>query len=262
MTDTNRWLSAVRNSQDRMAALLKPLGDNEVTAPSYASEWTIAQVASHLGSQAEIFGLFLRAGLRGEPGPDGAVFAPIWDQWNALTPMQQVADSVAVNEEFVTTLEHIPADQQRAFALSMFGTDLDLAGLAALRLGEHAVHTWDIAVALDPTARLAPDAVELLIDRIPQTASRAGKPAPGTDPITIDTFEPERRFHLSLDPDVRLSPDVAVATDASTSSAGTLRLPAEALVRLVYGRLRPDTTPAEVADDVRLAQLRDVFPGF
>jgi uncharacterized protein (TIGR03083 family) len=256
MTDTSRWLRAVRNSHDRIALLLKPLGDNEVAAPSYATEWTIAQVASHLGSQAEIFALFLQAGLAGQPGPDGSVFAPIWDRWNALTPMQQVTESVTANEEFVTTLEHVPADQQQTFALSMFGTDLDLAGLAALRLGEHAVHTWDIAVALEPTARLAPDAVELLIDRIPQTAARVGKPAPGIDPVTIDISEPERRFQLTL------SPDVALAPDASVGSTGTLRLPAEALIRLVYGRLRPDTTPAEVADDARLVQLREVFPGF
>jgi uncharacterized protein (TIGR03083 family) len=262
MTDTSRWLSAVRNSHNRMATLLKPLGDNEVTAPSYATEWTIAQVASHLGSQAEIFALFLEAGLSGQPAPDGAAFGPIWNRWNALTPMQQVTDSVAVNEEFVTTLEHVPADQQQTFALSMFGTDLDLAGLAALRLGEHAVHTWDIAVALDPTARLAPDAVDLLIDKIPQIAARAGKPAPGKNPISIDTVQPERRFQLTLNPDVALGPDVAGSTDTSTSSDGRLRLPAEALVRLVYGRLRPDTTPPEVADDRRLAQLRDVFPGF
>jgi hypothetical protein len=38
----------------------------------------------------------------------------------------------------------------------MSGADLDIAGLAGLRLGEHALHTWDIAVALDPAATLLP----------------------------------------------------------------------------------------------------------
>ena len=38
-------------------------------------------------------------------------------------------------------------------------------------------------------------------------------------------------------------------------------LPAEALVRPVYGRLDPDHTPGGV-DDPRLATLRRVFPGF
>ncbi len=36
---------------------------------------------------------------------------------------------------------------------------------------------------------------------------------------------------------------------------------AEALIRLVYGRLDPDNTPAEATDE-RLGLLRTAFPGF
>lgn len=57
------WISALRHSHDRLRAAVEPLGLDQLEQRSYASEWSIAQVLSHLGSQAEIFGLFLDAGL-------------------------------------------------------------------------------------------------------------------------------------------------------------------------------------------------------
>jgi len=41
-----------------------------------------------------------------------------------------------------------------------------------------------------------------------------------------------------------------------------LRLPAEAFVRLVYGRLGPHHTPPVEADVIDLDELRQLFPGF
>ena len=38
-------------------------------------------------------------------------------------------------------------------------------------------------------------------------------------------------------------------------------LPAEALVRLVYGRLDPDHTPSFDGDEADLDELRRAFPG-
>jgi uncharacterized protein (TIGR03083 family) len=252
MPDTTAWISAVRNSHTRLADLLEGLDDDGVKAPSYASDWTIADVASHLGSQAEIFGLFLGAGLTGEPAPGGDVFPPIWDRWNALAPAEQVTQSVTANEAFVTRLEQIPPAEASAFAMSMFGSDIDLAGLAAMRLGEHALHTWDVAVALDPMATVSPDAVALLVDTVATVAGRAGKPLDDVDPIAIETTDPGRRFVLTVAPEVTL-----VENDAPGSDA--LQLPAEALIRLVYGRLDPEHSPT---DDARLTEARRAFPGF
>ena len=49
-------------------------------------------------------------------------------------------------------------------------------------------------------------------------------------------------------------------TPGASSGSPDLELPAEALIRLVYGRLDPDHTPA-VADPALLDELRGVFPG-
>jgi uncharacterized protein (TIGR03083 family) len=255
MPDSSAWISAVRTSHERAAALLGNLSAEQVRAPSYASEWSIADVASHLGSQAEIFELFLASGLSGDPAPGGEVFQPIWDRWNALPPAEQAAQSVAVNASFVEQLEQIPDDQARAFSMSMFGREVDLGGLLAMRLGEHALHTWDIAVALDPEAKLSIDAVDLLVDALEPLVARAGQPVDGGEPITITTTDPQRHFVLTVSPEVSLAESTASAGDA-------LELPAEALVRLVYGRLDAEHAPDDVADDPRVVTARAVFPGF
>jgi uncharacterized protein (TIGR03083 family) len=263
MPDATAWIEALRNSQQRLTGLLQPLTDEQVRRQSYADNWSIAQVASHLGSQAEIFSLFLDAGRSGTPAPSTDAFPPIWQRWDALAPMDQVTDSLAANDEFIAHVDEIPDAERSSFALSIFGMDLDLAGLLALRVAEHAVHTWDIEVILDPSATVAPDTVDLVIDNIAMTANRAGKPATGTDagtgastgPWTIHTTEPSKQFRLTADGEhVNLAEDDEPATDA------TVQMPAEAFIRLVYGRLDPDHTPAGI-DDATLAELRAMFTG-
>jgi uncharacterized protein (TIGR03083 family) len=245
VSDARTWLSAVRHSHERMATLVGQLNDEQVKAPSYATEWTIAQVASHLGSQA----------LNGQAPPGRDVFERIWDGWNAAPPGQQVAESVATNQRLLADLDRVAASQDAGeFSMAMFGMTFDLVGVAWLRLGEHAVHTWDIAVALDPAAELMPEAVELLIDRIAMVAVRSGRPIEGVAPVAIDTTAPARAFLLSVDPQVTLAP-------RGRSGADAFRLPASAFIRLVYGRLRPDTTPTQIAGDARLPLLREVFKG-
>ncbi len=257
MAEPQTWIAALRNSQDRLANLVAGLSDELLRAKSYDDEWSVAQVLSHLGSQAEIFSLLLDAGLSGgePPGPD--VFGPIWDSWNARSPAQQAADSIAANEGLVRRLEGLDADQVAAFHLAAFGRALDLADLARMRLSEHAVHVWDVAVTIDPEAGVAPDAVALLVDHLGDTASRAAKPRPRPATLAVATSEPERRFALVTD-GVRLEPW------ADQSSTGSLELPAEALVRLVYGRLDPAHSAGVRIDagDMSLDDLRAVFPGF
>ena len=254
MPEINSWTAALEASHHRFVGLVQPLSERELEQRSYAEDWSIAQTASHLGSQAEIFGLFLDAGLSSTAAPGGEVFSPIWDRWNALDPKRQATASIEADETLVQRISQLSPVQRDAFSLSLFGGDQDLAGLVAMRLSEHAVHTWDIAVALEPAATVSADAVSLLIDVLPATAARSGRPATGVDPVSVVTSEPERTFLLTLSPSVTLE-----AVDHA--GADPLRLPAEALLRLVYGRLDPQHTPAGVTD-ARLPRLREVFPGF
>jgi uncharacterized protein (TIGR03083 family) len=250
------WIGALRHSHDALRANVEPLDENRLKQRSYCSEWSIAQVLSHLGSGAEIFGLFLDAGLRGAepPGPD--TFAPIWQAWNERSPQAQATDALAADEALVKRLESLTPDELNRVRLHLFGMDLDVAGLTKLRLGEHAVHSWDVAVALDPAARVSAEAVGLLIDGIGPLIGRAGRPAASPQTVHVTTTGPARAFVLETGEPVRLD-------DAREKSDGPrLALPAEALLRLVYGRLDPGHTPPVEAADVELDDLRKVFPGF
>ena len=74
-TDTDELVAALHRSHVRLSQTLAALSDDQVTEPSYDDGWNIAQVASHLGSGAEIFGLFLDAGRRTRPRRERAVSA-------------------------------------------------------------------------------------------------------------------------------------------------------------------------------------------
>jgi uncharacterized protein (TIGR03083 family) len=255
------WIAALRRSHDALRASVEPLDETGLGRQSYASEWSIAQVLSHLGSGAEIFGLFLDAGLGGAEPPSRETFAPIWQAWNGRSPQSQATDALAADDALINRLESLGPDELGKLRVPLFGRDLDATGLARLRLGEHAVHTWDVAVALDPTATVAADAVRLLIDSLSEVAARSGKPAEPPLAVQVSTTEPAREFVIHADGAVRLEP-AQTEENRRDGELAHLRLPAEAFVRLVYGRLDPAHTPAVEATGVDLDDLRRIFPGF
>ena len=175
-TSPDPWIGALRHSHDRLQALVEPLGLSQLEQRSYASEWSIAQVLSHLGSQAEIFGGFLEAVLTGQDPPGRDSFVPIWNAWNAKDPQAQATDGLRADEATLERFESLDPEQKARLRLHMFGMDLDITGLARMRVSEHAIHSWDVAVALDPAATVALDAIGLLIDTVGQLAARSAKP--------------------------------------------------------------------------------------
>jgi len=258
MSTTADWLAAVRGSHDRLAGIVAALDAGELERPSACAQWTVAQVLSHLGSQAEIFSLFVDAGAAGVDAPPRDAFGPIWDAWNARSPQDQATDSISANEVLVSRLEMLDDVSLRGFRLELFGRTLDADGLLRMRLSEHSVHTWDVEVAFDATAVVAGDAVDLLIDGLGETASRSGRAPAEPLRASVSTSSPARRFTLVTADDVRLEP--AGATDEERSIA----LPAEVLLRLVYGRLGDDQ-PARgpvTSSGVELADLRQIFEGY
>ena len=92
MTLTDRTIAALRHTHDHLAEVAGSLTDEQLTGPSGASEWTVADVLSHLGSGAEINRYTLQRAL----GDDAAVPSnqQVWDRWNALSPADQASGSV------------------------------------------------------------------------------------------------------------------------------------------------------------------------
>jgi len=257
------WIAALRGSQQRLAGLVGTLSPEQLRGPSYATGWSIAQVLSHIGSQADIAIQSLVGTLAGrEPfGPEG--FAYILAVWSARNPDQQAAECLVSDAEHVRRLDQLTDDQLAAIRVNLFGMEFDAVGMVWLRLGEHALHSWDVAVTFDPSALVAPQSVELLTGRIPQVAQRAGKPGHDRFTVGIRTTDPKREFVLEVAESVTMT---AVPDGTSSAPGGRIpwiQMPAEALLRLVYGRLDPDhmPPPETLSGPIDLDALRRTFPG-
>jgi uncharacterized protein (TIGR03083 family) len=254
-SDPTPWLQALRASHDRLAAIVAGLDGAALRARSYDTDWTIADVLSHLGSGAEIMALGVEAGVSGGESPSPEAFRAIWDVWNARSPEDQAAQFLLADEALVARIEAFSADERARFRVQMFGPQpFDLAGVLALRLSEHALHAWDVAVALDPAARVAPDAVALLTETLPMMTGWLGRKADEPRTVAVAVTSPDRSFTLDTG-GVSLVPG-----PADTAAAASLTAPAEAFLRLVYGRL--DDQAEVSATGVTVADLQLAFPGF
>jgi uncharacterized protein (TIGR03083 family) len=253
------WIATLRRSHERLAGLVAPLTPAQLREQSYCTEWSVAQVLSHLGSGADI-SLMGLPGALGEAEPISRdSFGPVWDKWNAKNPDDQAADALETDEQLVAALERLTDDQLAGMKMEFFGMHLDAVGIIRLRLSEHALHTWDVAVHADPAATVAPDAAALLVDNVPQfLAPRLGKALAEPFAARVTTFGPDRDYLLSSGESVSM-------TDwpGDAGAVPQVRMPAESLLRLAYGRLDPAHTPADVSGDPAvLDKLRAIFPGF
>jgi uncharacterized protein (TIGR03083 family) len=253
------WIATLRRSHDRLAGLAAPLTPAQLRDQSYCTDWSVAQVLSHLGSGAEMGLLGLPAALGdGEPLSQEARL-PIWDKWNAKSPDDQAADALAIDEQHVSALEALTDNQLASMKMEFFGMQLDAIGMIRLRLGEHTLHAWDVDVYGDPAATLPEGAAELLVDSVPAfLAPRLGKPLPEPFAVRITTFSPDRDYLLTSGESVSMT-----EWPGGSEPTPQVRMPAESLLRLAYGRLDPAHTPAEVSGDPAvLEKLRAIFPGF
>jgi uncharacterized protein (TIGR03083 family) len=235
----------------RLRALVEPLSPDELRARAYPSEWTIADVLSHLGSGAEIFTLWVEQALG---GPEAAP-QPIWDAWNAKDPDATAADALRADGALLERLDALSDDDRERLTFQMGPLTVDHSGFIRLRINEHTLHTWDIAVVADPAATLPPDATSIVLHALPMIAGYTGKPTGSTRRVRVRTSEPARSFAIDL------STDAVTFVPFVGTGAPDLELPAEALVRLVYGRLDPDHTPSFRGSAADLDELRRVFPG-
>jgi hypothetical protein len=198
--------------------------------------------------------LAVRAGATGGDPPPREAYQRIWDEWNARSPEEQAARALAADAAVVGQIESLTAEQRASFSVMLFGPEpFDLMRVLSLRLSEHALHTWDVAVALDPAARVAADAVDVLLDQAPVLVGLLGKQAPAPVAIAVATTAPERGFVLDTGA-------VSLVPGGEQTATASLSLTAEAFIRLLTGRL--DDAAELTASGVTLLELKSVFPGY
>ena len=174
--------------------------------------------------------------------------------WNAKSPEAQAADALVADRELGERLATLTPDERSRVRVAFGPVELDFAGFVMARLNEHVSHAWDVEVTFDPTATLAPDATRLVVDNLGLIARFAGRPTGEVRDVLIHTVEPARDFTLAL------ADDAVALTPSEHTVAPDLELPAEAFIRLVYGRLDPAHTPP-IAAAAELDALRRVFTG-
>ena len=182
-------LPALRNSVDRLHQLCRGLDDAQLETQSYSREWSIADVLSHLGSGAVVMRRRLEDRLDGAETPDD--FAPaVWDEWNAKSARAKADDALVADEGVLEVLESVsPADRAR-LSFPMGPLSLGFDEFAALRLNEHAFHTWDIEVVFDDDAHLPHDAVAVVVDNLGLIARYTGRPTGEVRDVAVRTARP------------------------------------------------------------------------
>ncbi|MFC6704853.1 maleylpyruvate isomerase N-terminal domain-containing protein [Flexivirga alba] len=256
-----RTIDALRQEHDALAGVAAALTDDQLSGPSGASEWSAAQVLSHLGSGAEITLALLRAEL-GEGDAAGEDFnRSVWDRWDAAGPADQRAWFVEHDARLVEALEALTPEQHASLTLPIgfLPAPATVATFAGLRLNEVALHSWDVRVATDGSARLVDASVTALLEQLSGDLAVlvgfAGKADRVDQRVVLAVGD--SGYGVLIDDSVSLAPKVDGVTATFAGAP-------EAALRLVFGRLGAAYTPADVAvtGNVTLDELRAVFPGF
>jgi uncharacterized protein (TIGR03083 family) len=260
-TPADRTIAALRATHDDLAALVPGLSDQQLTGPSGAAEWTVAQVLSHLGSGAEISLATLRGALDGSGAPPAGFNQDVWDRWNAMPPQDQAAGYLRHDADLVAAFEALTPEQRADLTVDMgfLPAPIPVAAMAGMRLSEAVQHSWDVRVALDPAAGLPAEAAEVIAEHLAGDLAVLtgfiGKADALAGPAVVEIRG--SGYGIVIDGGVSLvaSPQAPTATFVG---------PLEAAVRLIGGRLKPGYTADGVTVEgaVSLDDLRRVFPGF
>ncbi|MGI5501441.1 maleylpyruvate isomerase family mycothiol-dependent enzyme [Lentzea sp. CA-135723] len=253
----DRTIAALRAEHDTLAALVRDLTDEQLAAASGASEWTVAQALSHLGSGAEI-GRAPIARAAGETIP-AEENQTIWARWDASTPRTQAEGFLEHNTRWIETAEALTPEQRSTLLVDLGFLPQPVPMLTALgmRLNEVANHSWDVRVAYDQKAGIATESatvlLELLSGPLGFLLGFLAKPAEVTGPASV----------ALPGAGLVINDAVTVVDHPIESPSATFNGPAEAFIRLTSGRLKaPYDSTVAVDGDLTLDDLRKVFPGF
>jgi uncharacterized protein (TIGR03083 family) len=250
-------LTALRASVARLRAIVEGFGPDQFQSRAYPEEWTVADVLSHLGSSAVIMRTGLDAALAGEPVSDDRA-QPVWAEWDAKSPDANIADGLAADRALLERFEALDDDERARVVYPVGPLTWDFGRLVVGRLAEHALHTWDVEVVLDPNATLTDEAAAIIVDTLGLIVQYSGKPTGTERELHVRTFDPVRDLTLTVGLDaVALGPSAAADPSRLVPD---VELSADAFVRLVYGRLDPAHTPP-IRANVDLDELRRMFPG-
>lgn len=252
-------IAALHAVDDELRPVVEGLTDDQLDGPSGASEWPVHQVLSHLGSGAVITqGRLVRA-LEGVEPPSNQ---DVWDRWNALGAQEHRSEYLTANAALLARYDALDGATRESLMIDLgfLPAPVPLAVAGRFRLNEFALHSWDVRVALDPSAVVHPDAVAPLVDQLGMTFGWLAKGAAALTSrveAAVTLTDTGRTLGLSLGEGPSLG-------EAPTSPDATLELTSEQFLRLATGRLRAPYTPSSLTASGALTvdQWLEIFPGF
>jgi uncharacterized protein (TIGR03083 family) len=244
-------LARIRALHEDLVSRAKDLTDDQLAATSGATEWPVAQVLSHLGSQAEIALAGLPATLSGGEAPGQDFNEAVWARWNALDNRAKAAGFVEHSSALLAAIEAVPDRDERTVKLAFLPFPLGFAAVMGMRLNEYALHHWDVVQGLDGDARIDDETATLMAQHLADGLSFMLGFIGKADQLAEPTVLRADSLVLTIDQAVSVTPDA--------TPTATLRAPLEAGIRLLNGRLREDVV---VEGNVTLSDLRKVFPGY
>lgn len=258
----DRTIAALRTLHDELEIVVSGLTDEQLTGSSGASEWTVAQVLSHLGSGAEIGLETYRVAFDGAAEPADDFNQKVWDRWDSSTPREQAAGFLEHDSALVERIEALTPEQRETtqIKLGFAPAPLSIESIAGMRLNEVAQHSWDVRAGLDPAAVIDHETAELLHEHfsggIGFLLGFIGKADAIAEPAVVALGPSPYRIVINED-------GVSLTADGAAPTA-TFNGPAESAARLLNGRLTSAYTPADVTvtGNLTLEELRQVFPGF
>jgi uncharacterized protein (TIGR03083 family) len=255
----DRSIAALRASHGELEKVIAGLSPERLTEPSGASEWSIAQVLSHLGSGAELTQATISTAVARTPAGEQDNQS-VWDRWNAASPEEQASWFLEHDERLIQTFEALTPEQRETLTVEIgfLPEPASLSLAVGMRLNEVAAHAWDVRVGLDAEAGIDAESADLVAEHFTGDlgfllgfAGKADELA-GKAVVAIDGYG------LVIEHGVRMLQGAPEEVTATFSG------PLEAAVRLLSGRLKQEHTPSgvEVTGNVSLDDLRKVFPGY
>jgi uncharacterized protein (TIGR03083 family) len=228
---------AVRATVRDLCAELRALDEPDWEAPSACTEWTVRDVTAHMAESNDRFFQVVRAAVADEPPP-----AMSTEERAARREAVKARPTPKIIDQLEQRMSAIFDLLERAPAATLARTvtvpagQLTLDQVAATRLSESTLHTWDIRSARDRAATLPSESAALMLPSVLAQAPRLARrerlqgltatylletTGPGGGPVTLEVRDGAAR----------------VSRGAPKQADATIRLPVEACIRLIWGRL-------------------------
>ena len=104
----------------------------------------------------------------------------------------QGGHALVADRDLLERVESLSDEDRSSFRFSMGPLELLFDGFVGMRLNEHALHTWDIEVTIDPIATVPAESTAHIVDNLELIARFTAKPTGNTGAIAVRTDQPRR----------------------------------------------------------------------